>query len=119
MNTVTLNETVQVSADASQVELSVVVGNRQYGTILVVIDGNVVTQGSIITDYVLGSASDLNGKQVIVRSVVNDVNTATNMTTMKYTFDDGTNTKNFKATGEVEEDFAMIGYVATFTISAS
>lgn len=118
MNKVDVNENFTATADG-QVELDAIVGNQQLGSTVVKVDGTQVAKGTSIHDLVLGTGADLNTKVVLVRTVINDVNEATNVTTMQYTLSDGTNTKTYDATGEVDKDFGVIVYFANFTITAS
>jgi len=118
MNKVELDKDFTAAADG-QVKLSAIVGNQQLGTTVVKVDGTQVAKGTSIQDLVLGTGTDLNTKVVLARTVINDVNEATNVTTMQYTLTDGTTTKTYDATGEVDKDFGVIVYFANFTIAAS
>jgi hypothetical protein len=79
---VSMSATISVQS-AQEVSLSIVVGDAQIGSSYVQLDGVKKDDGQI-SDLALGKGADVKGKTLAIKSVVTDVNDATNNTSITY-----------------------------------
>jgi hypothetical protein len=98
-----------------EVRLTVRIGDRQIGASAVRIDGKEVTSG-IIKECIIGRGDELNGKELFVKTVVTDVNDATNRTSVTYTLSGGLRTSTYAQHTTVAADGDTVIYRATFAL---
>ena len=82
MKRVSMSATISVEPD-QEISLSIVVGDAQIGSSYVQLDGDKKGEGQI-SDLALGAGQEVKGKTLAVKSVVTDVNDATNNTSITY-----------------------------------
>jgi len=97
--------------------LTIVIGDKQFGTSTVKLDGQILLMGDV-QDFLIGPGPDLIGKTLFVKTMVSDQNDATNRTSVTYTFHDGANEQKYGLDATVGEDGASITYRATFRFVA-
>ena len=81
--------------DDGTVTLTILVGNGQFGSSIVRLDGAIITSGSDIKDFPLGRADALVGKTLRIKSIVSDVNDQTLHTSVEYILSGATRTQRF------------------------
>lgn len=96
------------------VKLSIIIGEAQIGSSLVKIEAKELARGDEVTDCSLGKGTDLLGKTVIVKTVVNDVNDKTNHTCVTYQLKGGKEDAQFYLEGTVANEGDPMLYRAEF-----
>jgi hypothetical protein len=99
--------------------LSLTIGEGQFGTsdVFLGTERLIRTSGSF-GKLKLGSGSELTGRVVKVRSVINDVSSATNRMSIKYLLDGGAAAKEFIARAQVAEEGDLLVFEAIFKLVA-
>ena len=98
---------------AGELSLSIVVGNAQIGASVVRLNKKVLAQGEI-SDLELGGARGLAGKALNIKSVVTDVNDATNKTSITYVLTRGAQVQEFTSKAEANGNGESLVYRALF-----
>lgn len=99
--------------------LSLTIGEGQFGTSDVFLDDDHVLRASGPLKVLLGNGSDIVGETVIVRSVVNDVSSATNKMSVTYRLTGGAAAAEFVAKGKVVDAGDLLIFEATFALAAA
>jgi len=113
MKIVTLITDYEVSDKANR--LSVVVGDAQIGASVVKLGQKTLASGPI-DNLALGNGAGLRGKTLFVKSVVTDVNDATNHTSLTHRFHRGTEVRDFVSMATVDEEGDSVIYRAKFNL---
>lgn len=100
--------------DDSDVAITVVIGEGQIGGGVIKLGGEKKANAPI-NDFVLGNATSLKGKTVLVKSIVSDENPSTNKTSVTYTFVQNKKEQEFVSKAEVDDEKDIIGYWGKFT----
>src|SRR5262245_16401488 len=100
---------------AGKLVLDIVVGNAQIGASVVKLNKSIVAQGEI-EGLDLGNATALAGKSLNIKSVVTDVNDATNKTSITYVLKRGSEEQQFTSKAEVDGNGDSIIYRALFKL---
>ena len=95
------------------VQLSVIIGDRQFGTSLVTLDGEQLALGDV-NGLTVTAPGGLRGKKLFVKSVVTDVNDQSNFTSITYELSGGVAPKGFELRETVDNDGDSVVYRATF-----
>ena len=103
--------------DGGDVELTVTIGNRQIGGSAIKIGDAQLEPVGDVTDHRIGSATELDGKSLLVRTLVSDVNLASDWTSVRY-YLTGVTPQEYSAKHEVAEDGNAVLYTTTFTFSS-
>ena len=109
---VTVTMTKSLSTNNGNVTLDIVIGNGQIGASTVALGAASIP--STNNHYQLGS--NLTGKQVIIQTVVTDVNQNTDDTIVTYNFTEGGNRQSFSNQVKVDQSGGMALYhcIASF-----
>ena len=99
--------------------LSLTIGEGQFGTSDVFLDDDRVLRASGPLKVLLGNGSDIVDKTVIVRSVVNDVSSATNKMSVSYRLTGGAAAAEFIARGNVVNAGDLLIFEATFALATA
>ena len=97
---------------AGKVTLDIVVGDGQIGASVVKLNQKEIARDQIL-GLNLGEGNTLTGKTITVKSVVTDVNDATNKTSISYIFKRGVK-QIFQSKAEVDQNGDSIIYRALF-----
>jgi hypothetical protein len=100
-------------AGASNVKFDIVIGNAQIGASVIKLNKTEIARGEIRG---LDLGAGLAGKTLTIKSVVSDVNDATNRTSIKYVFKRGSDVQEFQSKAEVEKNGESIIYRALFKL---
>ena len=84
MSHVVTHEDYRVGAGAGEIRLTLTVGEGQFGTSRAKLDGLVLATGSGPMSIRVGRRSEVKGKTLFVRSIINDVNSLTNRMSVTY-----------------------------------
>lgn len=93
--------TYQVGSD--DVSLRLVIGEKQFGSSLVRLDGTELTAGAT-KKYKVGKGSDLAGSRLTIKSVVTDTNDLINRTSITIHLEGGTAPATHTLSVEVDEN---------------
>ena len=107
----------EYSVASGEVFLSIVFGDGQLGTSVVVYNNKILRMGDI-QNLKIGSGPDLAGNSVKIKSTVTDVNDKTDRTSVTYTLRGGTQDREFAANGMVEEPGGSMVYRAEFQFTS-
>lgn len=77
MKTVTQADTCQLNGSTGDVRLAVSFGDGQTGTAMIIRKGVVLAAGADLSNVLIGTAADLAGDLVVIRSVVSQTNKST------------------------------------------
>ena len=105
-----------VALPNQQVLLTLVIGNAQLGASAVWIDENFHSKKLAYTREPIGPGSNLNGREVRVKTIVTDVNSFSNKMTVSYTLEGGSAPLSCSIPWEVEADGDSGVFKAIFTI---
>ena len=98
---VKLDATYQVGD--GNVKVSVIVGNKQLGTSRAKIGARVLHTGDF-DGFVLGKGRALKGKKLSLKTAVADVNDKSNLTTVRYVLEGGSNSVTWDLEATVAEN---------------
>jgi hypothetical protein len=98
---------------AGDVSLTVIVGNAQFGTHLVKLDGQQLAIGDV-NDLSIGKG--LKGKTLTVKSIVTDINDMTNLTNIRYVLTGGSDDAQHDLEVTVDREGDSAVYRATFNL---
>lgn len=113
---VTTNDTYKVGN--GDVFISLAIGEGQFGTSEVSIDGTrLVRSSGSIGGLRVGAGPKVKGKDLKVRSVVSDVSTMTDRMSVTYRLNGGQATKSIVAKGKVDKAGKMLIFETTFALS--
>lgn len=107
-----LEDTYDVSG--AEVFLSVTVGDGQFGSSRIIVDGNKSYTGQNIIRYSLGEGGTLTNKLVRVVTVVTDTNPSTNKMDVTHVLEGGPNVRTFPLSTEVESEGDSVIFDAKF-----
>jgi hypothetical protein len=102
----------EVAIGKERTLLSVEIGDAQVGGSVVELDDVEIHRDADVRDFDLGK--DLQGKLLVVATVVRDRNKATNHTSVKYVITADGHPRSFRLDQEVDEDGESVFYEATF-----
>lgn len=108
-----VNLNTEYRVGSGNLSLTVVIGDAQFGTSILKLDGENIQLG-IIDNVSLGTGSDLIGKVLTIKTIVSDVNDATNHTSVTYSFREGTNEQKYGLEAVVGEEGGSVMYRAAF-----
>lgn len=116
MADVTTKEDYGVGTGAGVVELALTIGEGQFGTSRVKLgDAELVTASGPIS-VMVGKRSEVKGKTLFVRSVVNDVNSVTNRMSVTYRLTGGAADSKTIARGKVTQEGDALVFDASFSL---
>lgn len=107
-----LSSTLSFPGLEGQIKLSVLIGDAQVGGSVVTVDGKRKPQSGRIEDLSLGEASTLSGKNVLVRTLVSDINPKSNHTSVTYELK-GDSSAKMTLTREVPVHGDAVRYITT------
>jgi hypothetical protein len=110
MKRVSMETDYKVATDS--VTLSIIVGDAQIGSSLVLRDGVELGRGEI-NGLTIGKGPEINGKTLSIKSVVTDVNDATNQTSVTYALSGGIVEQRLSQTATVDDEGDSVIYRAT------
>jgi hypothetical protein len=96
-------------------KLDIVIGDAQIGASVVKLNRKIMANGEVEA-LDLGDGEKLSGKTILTKSVVSDVNDATNRTSVEYIFRRGKDVQRFLSKAEVESNGDSIIYRAQFNL---
>lgn len=96
--------------------LAVTIGEGQFGTSDVFLDADQLLRASGPIKLLIGKGSEIADKTLLIRSVVNDVNAATNRMSVKYRLTGGAAAGEFVAKGKVTDAGELLVFEATFSL---
>jgi len=99
-----------------EVFVEVSIGDAQLGASVVLFDGRILAKGTVITDLRLGTAAEVRGKSLFVKSIVSDVNDRTNWTSVRYVLRRGVGETPFHAQIQVPNEGDSVVYRTTFDL---
>jgi len=99
------------------VNVTVIIGNAQIGVSSVVLGDEIIATGDI-TEEDVGKGPELIGQQLVVKTVVADVNDSTNRTNVKYLLKGGKMEQEFNLYAIVDEDGDSVIYWARFNFTS-
>jgi hypothetical protein len=108
-----LNRTYTVGRDP--VVLRTIVGDGQFGSSVVALDGVEIASGAIAM-LQIGPGKDVKGKTLSVKTTVTDVMRSSNHTSMTYELSGGPSTDTHPAEAEVRKDGDSVLYLARFSL---
>ena len=94
------------------VRVSVLIGQAQIGASVVKIDGLEIARGEIDL-LALGVGREISGHQLLIRTVVTDINFATNRTSVLYSLIGGPQPKEIYKEHEAQSDHDTVFYELT------
>lgn len=110
MKRVQMETDYKVATDS--VKLSIVIGDAQIGSSLVLLDQSELGRGEI-NAVAVGAGPQIRGKTLSVKSVVTDVNDATNHTSITYRLSGGAADQAFSQSATVDAEGDSVIYKAT------
>lgn len=114
-NQVLFNKTqVYMLGGGETVTLTVTIGDDQVGGSSVVWEGKTVAQGEVKGLHVGGAEGGLTGQLLVCTTSVQDINTATNHTSVTYELGGGSADQSFTYTIDVSEPGGTAIYAITF-----
>ena len=96
-----------------QVRLSVIVGERQFGTSMVFIDDEAVANG-LVEELILGSGDDLTGSTAVIYTMVTDVRNNTDEMSVTWIIAGGSYRVQATATGAAPKKFGSQMFKGVF-----
>lgn len=93
-----------VGSGAGVVKLALTIGEGQFGTSRVRLAGTEIGTASGPMSVTVGKRDEIKSKELFIRSVVNDVNSATNRMSVTYRLSGGTKAQKTVVPGKVEKD---------------
>ena len=99
-----------------QVTLTIIIGDAQLGSSLVSLNGKELQRGDDIVDCPIGNGPDIKGKALKIDTVINDVNDATNHTSVTYQLKGGIQDSTYNLEGTVASEGDSLIYRATFNL---
>jgi hypothetical protein len=113
---VTTNDDYRVGAGAGDIRLAVTIGEGQFGTSRAKLDGSELATGSGPFSVKVGKRSEVKGKTLFVRTVVNDVNSLTNRMSVTYRLTGGTEPAKIVAKGTVTQEGDVLIFDANISL---
>ena len=101
-------------ASGGEVRITVIIGQAQIGRSRVYLDGNRIHDSSNVWKVLVGSG--IEGSEVMVRSVISDVNRNTNRVSAKYILEGGAAPREWELEDEVAEEGEDVYFRAKFEI---
>lgn len=98
----------------SPVELRVVVGDGQFGSTVVRLDGVEIASG-VLGMLQVGKGKDLRGSRLSVSTTVTDVQRSSNRTSVTYALSGGKSTDVHPMSVDVDTDGGSVLYIGRFT----
>lgn len=96
-----------------QVRLSVLVGDRQYGSSMVFLDDELLANGDI-DEFPLGTGSNLDGRSVAIYTVVTDIRDKKNEMSVTWILKGGKKPLTVEKTGSASKSFGSQMFKAVF-----
>ena len=96
------------------VRLGVIIGDAQIGASIVKLESAEIAKGEI-DNVPVGKGPAIEGKRLFIKTVVTDVNDATNSTSVTYRLTGGTGDWDYTVTENVDQNGDSIVYRAKFT----
>ena len=107
-----LNEEYNVGG--GEVRISVIIGEGQDGRSRVYLDGNRIHDSSNLWRAFVGS--DVEGYELMVRTVITDVNSRTNRVATTYVLEGGADEERWELLDEVDEEGEDVYFRAKFAL---
>lgn len=99
------------------VRLSVLVGDRQYGSSIVFLDDELLANGDI-EELPIGNGSDLDGRELVVYTVVTDVRSKKHEMSVTWILTGGEKTVTVEKSASVSKSFGSQMFKAVFELAA-
>lgn len=96
-----------------QIRLTVLVGDRQYGSSMVFVDDELIANGDI-DEIPLGAGGDLEGKAAVVYTVVTDIRNRKNEMSVTWILKGGKKSLTVEKTGSAPKSFGSQMFKAAF-----
>jgi hypothetical protein len=109
-----VNLEFEIAVSAGDVRIGITIGDGQIGGTALFLDGHPIGPRGAITDLRIGDGQDLAGRALLARTLVADVNEATNWTSVRYTMSTPAALPPMTASREVENDQEAVRYNTTF-----
>ena len=116
MADVTTSGNYRLGSGAGDVRLGLTIGEGQFGTSRTKLDGTVLATGSGPMMVRIGKRSELKGKSLTIRTVVNDLNSMTNRMSVTYRLTGGEEDQKVIAKGKVTAEGDLLVFDATFDL---
>jgi len=100
------------------VRLTVIVGERQFGSSMVFVDDDLITTG-IVEDLPLGDGKKLKGKTVVVYTLVTDIRDNTDEMAVTWIITGGRRRSSETATGKPAKNFGSQMFKAVFQLTSA
>jgi len=114
MADVTTEENYDVGTGAGVVQLALTIGEGQFGTCRIKLGGVEIVTATGPISVRVGKRSEVKGKTLFVRSVVNDVNSLTNRMSVTYRLTGGAADGKTTARGKVTREGDVLVFDANF-----
>jgi len=101
------------TVENTPVRLTVLVGDRQYGSSMVFVDDELIANGDI-DEIPLGSGGDLEGKTAVVYTVVTDIRDRKNEISVTWILKGGRKALTVEKTGSASKRFGSQMFKASF-----
>jgi len=95
----------EYQTESGQVRLSVIVGERQFGTSVVFIDDKLIANGDI-DELKLGEGPDIRGRELVIYTLVTDVRENTDDVAVTWTLYGGEHRISATETAKLSKSFA-------------
>jgi hypothetical protein len=116
MAAVTTKEKYRVGTGTGDIRLALTIGEGQFGTSRVRLDGSELATGSGPMSVKVGRRSDVKGTRLFVRSIINDVNSLTNRISVTYRLTGGTTGRKTTAKGRAAKQGDVVVFEASFSL---
>ncbi len=105
----------EYQAGDGQVRLTVIVGEKQFGTSIVYLGHDAIANGDI-DQLKLGEGKDLRGKELVVYTLVTDIRNNTDEVAVTWILNGGEHKLSATETGKVSKEFASQMFKAVFRL---
>ncbi len=106
----------EYAVGSGAIRLSVLVGDRQYGTSMVFLDDELLSNGDI-DELPLGAGEEIAGRTVSVYTVVTDVRDRKNDMSVIWILTGGEKTATFEKSGSAAKSFGSQMFKAVFELT--
>lgn len=109
-------EEYAVGTGTGDVRLALTIGEGQFGTSRVRLAGAEIATASGPMSVKVGKRDEVKGKELFIRSVVNDVNSKTNKMSVTYRLSGGVKSQTTLVPGEVAKDNDLLVFETRFAL---
>lgn len=117
MADVTTTDNYPVGSGAGEIRLALTIGEGQFGTSRIKLNGSVLATGSGPLAIKVGRRSEVKGQLLFVRTVVNDVNSVTNRMSVTYRLTGGVEPLKTVVKGAVTVEGDILVFDANFSLT--